>query len=132
MIKALTAITLIALCTACVSGIRRPDAPDDLIGRDSMVVVLRELVVMESYLQNKYQHVNNYYKVMTASGKACLKKFRIPKDRFERSYNYYVSRQEELQGIYSEVIDSLTKEANALGAGTPNGRPNTPIQSQPQ
>lgn len=119
------------LLSGCISGIERPDAPDDLIERDSMVVILRDLVVVESYLQNRYQHVNNYYKVMTVSGKECLKKYDIQPDRFERSYNYYVSRQEELQRIYSEVIDSLTRKVNELSAGTATSRPNDTIRATP-
>lgn len=124
-------VTGLVLFSGCISGIRQPDAPDDLIARDSMVVVLRDLVVVESYLQNRYKHVNNYYKVMTLSGKACLKKYNIQPDRFERSYNYYVSRQEELQQIYSEVIDSLTRDVNELSIGTSASRPNDTIRVEP-
>jgi hypothetical protein len=116
--KLVLALIGIVLLAGCAGSIRQPDPPDDLIGRDSMVVVLRELVVLESYLQTRYQSVNRYYKVMTASGKICLKKYHITPDRFERSYNYYVSRQPELQGIYTEVLDSLNREATEIGVKT--------------
>lgn len=109
-------ILITGLLAACTTDIRTPDAPDDLLSHDSMVVVMRELVVLESYLQTRYQHVENYHKIMSASGKKCLKKYRISPERFERSYAYYVSRQEELQGIYSQVIDSLTRKVNELDA----------------
>lgn len=112
--KLVALVLIIASLSACSRGLNRPDAPDDLIERDSMVVVMRELVVLESYLQNRYQHVNNYYKVMTLSGKKCLQKYHFTPDRFERSYDYYASRQEEMQSIYTEVMDSLTKEVNEL------------------
>ncbi len=102
------------LAVRCAGDIEAPDAPQDLIGRDTMVMVIRELSVLESYAQVRYQLVNNYHKVMKSSGRLCLQKYHIDPRRFERSYNYYVSRQEELQSIYSEVLDSLTKEVNAL------------------
>lgn len=102
------------LAVRCAGDIETPDAPQDLIGRDTMVMVIRELSVLESYAQVRYQLVNNYHKVMKSSGRLCLQKYHIDPRRFERSYNYYVSRQEELQSIYSEVLDSLTKEVNAL------------------
>ncbi|HLP53704.1 MAG TPA: DUF4296 domain-containing protein [Fluviicola sp.] len=102
------------LAVRCAGDIEAPDAPQDLIGRDTMVMVIRELSVLESYAQVRYQLVNNYHKVMKSSGRLCLQKYHIDPRRFERSYNYYVSRQEELQSIYSEVLDSLTKEVNSL------------------
>lgn len=123
--KLFCAVIAAGLLAGCSRSIDLPGKPADLVERDSMVVVLRELVVLESYLQTRYQNVNNYYKVMTASGKACLKKYHIQPDRFERSYNYYVTRQVELQGIYSEVLDSLNKDVSKLGLTTP--RPNDTI-----
>lgn len=104
---------------SCAGDIRLPDPPKDLIGRDSMVIVLRELVVIESVVQNRYQNVHTSHKVMSASGKACLKKYRIAPDRFERSYDYYVTREQELQSIYSEVIDSLNREIGELSVQVP-------------
>ncbi len=100
--------------SACTSHIQKPEAPDDLIERDSMVVILRELVVLEAHVELRYQQVTNYYKIMSASGKACLKRYNVSPERFDRSYDYYVSRQQELQSIYSEVLDSLNREVNQL------------------
>ncbi|ASS49507.1 MAG: hypothetical protein A3D31_02680 [Candidatus Fluviicola riflensis] len=107
-------IALGFLAVRCSSDIDTPAAPDDLVSRDTMVMVIRELSVLESYAQTRYQLVNNYHKLMKSSGRVCLDKYRIDPRRFERSYNYYASQQEELQSIYSEVMDSLTKEVNAL------------------
>ncbi|MES2555670.1 MAG: DUF4296 domain-containing protein [Bacteroidota bacterium] len=102
------------LAARCSGEIDTPAVPEDLVSRDTMVMVLRELTVLESYAQTRYQLVNNYHKVMKSSGRVCLDKYHIDPRRFERSYNYYASRQEELQSIYTEVMDSLTKEVNAL------------------
>lgn len=110
------AFVLVMVLSGCSSHIQKPDAPDDLIGRDSMVTILRELVVLEAHVELRYQQVQNYQKLMTASGKACLKHFHVTPERFGRSYDYYVSRQQELQSIYSEVLDSLNREVNQLQA----------------
>ncbi|MDH4472796.1 MAG: DUF4296 domain-containing protein [Fluviicola sp.] len=112
--RILLLIVLGFLAVRCSNQIDTPSAPDDLIGRDTMVMVIRDLSVLESYAQTRYQLVNNYHKVMKSSGRVCLDKYRIDPRRFERSYNYYTSRQDELQSIYTEVMDSLTKEVNAL------------------
>lgn len=113
--KILAVVVGIVLLAGCTGGIRQPEPPSDLIGRDSMAMVLREIVVLESYMQTRYQSVHIYYKAMSASGKKCLEKYHIAPDRFERSYGYYVSHQQELQSIYTEVLDSLTREAAEIG-----------------
>lgn len=123
-------VIAVFLLSACSGEIHPPDAPDDLIPRDSMVLVLRDLVVIEAFVQGEYQQVGTYYKTMSRSGKQCLKKFGIHPKRFERSYDYYVSRQEELQSIYSEVIDSLNKEVNELNVPMPAD--SVPNAVQPQ
>lgn len=127
-----SAVIALVLLAGCSAKIDLPDAPDDLVERDSMVVVLRKLVVLESYIQTRYQQVNTYSKIMTASGKACLEKYHIQPERFERSYDYYVSRQEVLQGIYSEVLDSLNKEVNKLGITTPHTNDSMPSMNSGQ
>lgn len=107
-------ILLLGLTAACSGNLDAPEEPDDLIDRETMVKVFRELVVMEAYAQIRYEVPHNYHKVMKESGYQCLEKFHISSERFERSYSYYASRQEELQSIYQEVMDSLTREVNAL------------------
>ena len=118
------------LAVRCSNEIDTPAAPDDLVGRDTMVMVIRELSVLESYAQTRYQLVNNYHKVMKSSGRVCLEKYRIDPKRFERSYNYYSSRQDELQSIYTEVMDSLTKEVNALTIS--HGKADDTVQVAPR
>ena len=118
------------LAVRCSNEIDTPAAPDDLVGRDTMVMVIRELSVLESYAQTRYQLVNNYHKVMKSSGRVCLEKYRIDPKRFERSYNYYSSRQDELQSIYTEVMDSLTKEVNALTIS--HGKADDTVQEAPR
>ena len=110
-LKVLFFVCFVALL-GCESKLKLPPAPKDLIPRDSMVSLLKDMAVLESYMQNRYQNVNAFYKVMSESGKYYLNSKNISEERFERSFTHYVSRQNELQSMYSEVIDSLTKEAN--------------------
>jgi Domain of unknown function (DUF4296) len=117
------------LAVRCSGDIDTPEAPDDLIGRDTMVMVIRDLSVLESYAQMRYQLVNNYHKVMKSSGRVCLQKYGIDPRRFEQSYNYYASQQDELQSIYTEVMDSLTKEVNTLKVSY--GKENDTVQVAP-
>jgi hypothetical protein len=51
---------------------------------------------------------------LSNSGKAFLKQHGISTKRFEESYEYYITREAELQAINSQVIDSLNKNASQL------------------
>jgi len=104
------------LMVSCQGGIQRAAAPKDLIKRDSMVIVLHDLVILESYVESRYPQVQSFHKIMTASGKQCLAGFKISPKRFERSFDYYAAHQDELQSIYSEVLENLNKEVNQLNA----------------
>lgn len=112
--KTLLFLVSVGLLAACQGNLKLPDAPPDLIEKDSMVLLLKDMTVLESAIQKRYQNVNVYYKIMTASGKNYLKERKIDPNRFERSYDYYVSREAELQSIYEQVIDSLNKESGQL------------------
>lgn len=110
------AVFFLLIFTACQGGIKRAAAPKDLIKRDSMVIVLHDLVILESYVESRYPQVQSFHKIMTASGKQCLKEFHISPKRFERSFDYYSAHQDVLQSIYSEVLENLNKEMNQLNA----------------
>ena len=51
---------------------------------------------------------------MNMSGKKILDHYSISHKRFEESMEYYGSRQEVMQSIYSQILDSLNKEASLL------------------
>lgn len=113
--KYLLGVLILAVLVSCTSSLVSPEAPDDLIPRDSMVIVLKELVVIESYVQTRFQRVDGYYKVMRASGKACLKRCHISPQRFDSSYSWYVTEQDQLRQIYVQVREELAREVNKLG-----------------
>ncbi|MCC6702491.1 MAG: DUF4296 domain-containing protein [Fluviicola sp.] len=107
-------IGCLVLLTACKGEVKLPEKPDDLIERDSMVMLLKDMTILESGIQNRYRNVTVFYKVMTQSGEHYLKSKNITTERFERSYDFYVSREKELQSMYSEIRDSLSREVNQL------------------
>lgn len=125
------AIVLLGCLSACSAEIKLPDAPKDLIPRDTMVVLLKDLTILESGIQNRYQNVSIYYKVMTASGKAYLKSKNIDPKRFERSFDYYVAHSEELQSIYQEVIDDISSDLNHMNVSSVKPDSNVRITPNP-
>lgn len=58
---------------------------------------------------------------MQLSGNRILKKYHISDSRFERSIDYYGSRQEQMQSIYTEILDSLNKDASVYSKDLKSG-----------
>lgn len=112
----LSIIFLVTFLFSCSDGIKRKDAPDDLIERDQMVTTMKELIKLESYIQGKHPSVAQYQKVMVNSGDSLLGTFGLTKDRFESSLEYYGSRQDVMKGIYDEILDDLNKELGDLNS----------------
>jgi hypothetical protein len=115
MKKLLFAITSVVLW-GCQGDLSLPAAPDDLIEKDSMVVLLKDMSLLESAVQLRYQNVTTYYKIMGATGRNYLKDQHVDPKRFERSYDYYVAHETELMSIYEQVLDSLNADATRLQA----------------
>jgi len=88
--------------------------PNDLIERDRFILILEELSVVESYIQNTYVNVSVFKELMNNSGEAVLRKYRVTPAQFERTMDYYGTHQSELQLIYAQVLDSLNKVASKL------------------
>ena len=102
----------IFLIGACSDSLVSNNKPKNLIPRDSMVMVLKEMTLLEAYIQTRYMHVSRFKETMLLSGKKLLKKHRITSQRYEESMAYYGSRQDEMQSIYSEILDSLNQMAS--------------------
>jgi hypothetical protein len=112
MMRAFAIVISALVLHSCSSEIKMPDAPNDLIGADSMSMLIHDMVILEAGIRTRYQNVNRYYKTMERSGNAFLKSKHISPARYERSYDYYVTRPEEFQAIFTKAMDSITVELN--------------------
>lgn len=130
MMKFSALILFIFLCYACEDQLAPISKPGDLIPRDTMVMCLKEISLIESYIQAKYVHVSRFQKIMMLSGDKILKKYNLTHKRFEESMNYYGSRQDEMSSIYTQVLDSLNKDASMLSKDLPK-IDSTKIQQAP-
>lgn len=91
--------------------------PANLIPRDTMVMVLKDMTLIESHIQTKYMHVSHFQETMKKSGKLVLDQYNLSHSRYEESMDYYGSRQEQMQSIYAEILDSLNHLASIKGKG---------------
>lgn len=99
---------------ACTNGVERSEAPENLIPRDDMVEVLTELTKLEAAIQIKYVSIDKYHNAMRLSGDSVLNAHNVTYDAFDKSMEYYAVRQDEMIGLYSEVLDVLTKELGEI------------------
>jgi hypothetical protein len=115
--------------TACSSNpMLGTKKPSDLISKDEMVQVLIDLNLIEADLQMKYSHISFYSDAMKKSGQLILKKHGFTPHQFEKSFDYYATRQEEMIAINNQILDSM----NVLSAKTGNAlkTPENTIQSE--
>ena len=99
---------------SCSDGVPRVKEPKNLIPREKMIPILTELVKLEAYVTNEYGNIIEYHKVMINTGDSLLKAKGYTKKEFDKSLEYYGSRQDEMQEIYSEVLENLNKELGKL------------------
>lgn len=104
-------LSILALFSCSESFSGYPE-PKDIIPRDTMVILLKDLTMIEAHVQNKLNSVDQYQRTMILSGNDVLKKYGVSRDRLDRSMDYYGSHQEILSGIYTEILDSLNLEAS--------------------
>lgn len=112
MKKFAVVISILTILLSCSSEMDYPGAPDDLIPEEEMVTYLHDLTLLESGIQNRYQSVNRYYKTMIRSGEKYFKSKGMTVDRFERSFDYYVSQPEVFQRITTKAMENMTIELN--------------------
>lgn len=115
MKKIIAYCALFMLLGACSDGLSGISKPNDLIPRDTMVLILKDMSLLESHVQTKYVHVSRFQETMKRSGKKLLDSYGVSHDRFNRSMDYYGSRQEQMQSIYTEILDSLNSESIKVG-----------------
>jgi hypothetical protein len=117
MIKLLPYIWILLLC-ACSLEPKDTEAPMDLIPHDSMVLLVHDLSILESHIQQKFIQLERYAKIMRVSGDSLLGKNNISRQRYESSLLYYSKKPEILSAIYDSVLVRL-EGVSAMDDGLP-------------
>ena len=106
-------IALIVLF-GCSPGVKRMDKPENLIGKDKMVVILTELMKLEGHVESKYVQLPRYYKVIDKSGDSIIRAHGCTPEQFSKSYDYYSFEQDDLQNLYAKVLERLNREMTEI------------------
>tara|TARA_B100001540_G_scaffold246810_1_gene222144 strand:+ start:32 stop:394 length:363 start_codon:yes stop_codon:yes gene_type:complete len=83
------------------------EKPKDLIPKNKMAVILKDLMLVESHFQIKYGSMPNYKEGLLVSSDSLFKSHGVNEKQFDRSYNYYMTQSGELHYIYKQILDTL-------------------------
>ena len=105
MCKKRNGIALIVLffVMSCTHELEIIDEPVNLIPKDSMELILSEMMLIESYVRVKHINVRDYHDVMLRSGNELLANYNVDSLRYVESLVYYSKKQEVLDEIYEGV-----------------------------
>ena len=99
---------------SCSSEYSSGDKSENIVPKDSMVMALKDLSILESHIKTKYPQIQQSFKTVTKSSEFILKKYNLDTARFNSSMNYYITHQKEMQEIYSQILDSVNRELTEL------------------
>ncbi|MFU8844524.1 MAG: DUF4296 domain-containing protein [Bacteroidales bacterium] len=86
---------------------KKPDAPADLIHRDTMVNIIADLTLMDAIVFfEQRQGTTKTNEISYFIHNSIMEKYHITRDRFERSFVYY---QHDLAGFDKIMADVITR-----------------------
>ena len=109
--KMLRFAILFAVLLACADD--GPKPPDDPVSEELMVEVLRDFHLSQSYHELKGLSADTLDLVMNRSFNNILEEKGIDRDKFEATFDYYLTHPEEFTLLYERVvaeIDSINPE----------------------
>lgn len=105
---------LILMLASCSGNLDVAEKPANLLTESQMEDVLRDLMILEGHINQKYETVNRYHKIMSKSGKVLLAKKNITAKQYEESFIYYNANPEKMERILDNVFDGFQKESILL------------------
>jgi len=88
--------------------------PDYLIPEDSFKMMLYDLHLLEGFISRNPDKIKNTDTLYEKQSMALFEQYSVSEKRFKLSFNYYLSDPEEMDKIYDEVLEELTKNQAEL------------------
>lgn len=104
--KLITAVVLLSL-SSCAFEPKQFEIPKDLIPKDSMILIMHDMSLVESYIHQKYVQLERYALLLRMSGDSLLQDYGMNRERYERSMEYYGKNPKEYMEIFDSVIAKL-------------------------
>jgi len=89
--------------------------PENIISKEMFIPILKEAHLAEAVFElSKSKGVETAEKVLDNTYSEIYSTYNIDKDRFEETLSYYANHPEELERIYSKVLQDLLQERTTL------------------
>lgn len=110
MIKIQLALIIIILFfSSCSLEQKEISIPDYVITQDSMVHILADVHIQEA-MMNQYSQEGRHMKMNPVKQyQLIFDKYKISKERYDSSYQFYLDNPSLLNKIYENVVIELTK-----------------------
>jgi hypothetical protein len=96
------------ILAACYSGNEHQLPPPGLLPREKMVSIWIDIHIAESKVMQINQTTDSARALFQYYKSEILKKQKVDKEIFGKSYQYYMDNIKEMDAIYAIVVDSLS------------------------
>ncbi len=110
------ALIVLGLAFILFSCEEEENVPDYLLEEAKFIEVLTDLQKAESIVRLGYNRYSDSIYLNDSVYSALFRSQKISRADFDSSMNYYLDRPEQLENIYKQVIESLSKESAELKA----------------
>ena len=83
--------------------------PNFLIPEDSFKMVMYDLHLLEGFISRNPEKVKSTDTLYEKQSMALFEKYLISEERFKKSFDYYLAKPEEMDKMYDEILEELTK-----------------------
>lgn len=109
-----TILFSLLILTSCSYELEQVEKPINLIPKDSFTVILKDIMILESYVKTQEGQVHNFYKTMPRSADSIFKIHGIDSSRYISSFDYYSKKQDALIEVYKDIQDEIILESADL------------------
>ncbi len=104
---AFIACVVMLFALSCTSGPAAESAPSNLIPRDTFVVVLADVRLLEGAYSTSYERVDTSDYAIASYYQRLFEEHHITKEQYLISYDYYSRHMDDLLSIESDVAARL-------------------------
>ena len=100
-------ISLLVVFSSCEPQVE--EEPQNLIQKDKFKKITIELHLLESYVLYEYKIADTSKVAFKLLEQEIYKNYQVTEDVYRESYNYYLRNTEQMDLIYEDIVDSLSK-----------------------
>lgn len=104
-------LSILFFFSNCSYNLKEATAPADLIPQDTFTLMLKDMMVLESYYNSQDLDFITIQKSLDKAIDPLFDKYNLDSTRFANSMDYYGRKQDKLNEIYNTIQDSLTLES---------------------